>query len=499
MLGEVKRRAGMKLASCIVVLKVVSAWARRKARIGNSSPETDYPPDSLGHVIRRAARRYIPFAMIFILAMFLLTLNANSPWRGQHEDNGLAFESIAINHIRFGLAYTKGQDYIDSTVTHSVFPNHTFHPVGVPSAQQFQYFRSGPVHPILYGHHPPLLGITIAGSLLIFGYHFWAVRLVPIVFTLGALALFYLLMLLLFDAHVAALASLLFISFPITAYYGRNVAHEAPTMCCELGLAICYVLWRRSNCNAWLVGVAGCVALGAAYGWPMVFFAWILCGLNIVARRRVQACVFLASAGAATLTFGLVVTQIAWAAGWSLRTLDAAFLMRAASFGVQDSTNSALAGAFWLIRILEFNALDYGLWTWLALPVALRFMWGRLRSEGYTVRLQMIALLGLGGIAHILLFRDGAYVHDYWQFYLIPLYAVSLGWSGVTLTRWIASRSRLLSTSLRFKVQLALLVGFATIALMLAAPIIAFLYAGMSGHDPVTPLLRILAQVGRRA
>lgn len=448
----------------------------------------------------QSLKRHAPFLLVFALAAFLLTINLNVPWQASHEDNGLVFESAAINHIRFGLGYTKGQDYFDVSVIVPVITPTDTRPQGVSDAQEFQYFLTGPAHPVLYGDHPALLGLTIAGSLLLFGFHFWAVRLVPIVFTLLALLLFYRLMTLLFNVRVAAFAALLFSTFPIAAFYGRDVAHEAPTLCCEMGMALCYVLWRRSGRRGWLLGVAGCVALGGAYGWPMLFFAWILFALDSLAARRVHWGLALATAALSTAVFALVLLQIDWVSGWSLSHLSSKLAERSGSYGAEPGVFQAY---YWLKYVLHHNFLDFGPWTMLALPVALVFLWRQFRQEGLSPRIMMIALFGLGGVTHILVFRDGAYVHDYWQFYLIPFYGALLGWSGALLARRLAAHPRL--ARLRWapaRTQAAWLVAFSALAFIMGAPIIYHLFA--SGHllqfpgtNPVKPLLGALPHLPR--
>jgi 4-amino-4-deoxy-L-arabinose transferase-like glycosyltransferase len=450
---------------------------------------------------RETLARQAPFALVFALAIFLLTLNVATPWHSSHEDNGLVFESAAVNHIRFGLGFTKGQDYFDASVNPPIITASSIHPRGVSDAREFQYLLTGPAQPDLYDHHPPLLGLTVAASLVTFGYQFWTVRLVPIVFTLVALTLFYLLMTLLFRSRrLAVFAALLFITFPIAAYYGRDVSHEAPTMCCEIGMALCYALWRRRRGahaqdgmrdDRWLIGVAACVALGMAYGWPMLFFAWLLLALDTLQARRLDWRLGLATGGVVTLMFVLVVAQIAWADGWSLGTLREAFFLRSTSYGADPHGFQLYE---WVKRILHHNVLDYGPWTWLALPAALVFLWRRFQREGLTLRIQLIALFGLGGMTHMLVFREGAYVHDYWQFYLIPFYAALLGWGGCELARLLAhhplATQLLRSPNAR---QVALLCAFAVLALVMGAPLIYHLYAGGSllhfpGTEPVTPI-----------
>lgn len=503
---------------------------RRQARMWASRPRTFLPQeiaerDALPEtqprlssvrapIARRASgrevwtsrvRRHASFALVFALAIFLLTLNVATPWHSSHEDNGLVFESAAINHIRFGLGVTKGQDYFDATVNPPTITPGSIHPRGVSDAQEFRYLLTGPAQPELYDHHPPLLGLTVAASLLTFGYHFWAVRLVPIVFTLLALALFYALMTLLFQSRrLAVFAALLFITFPIAAYYGRDVSHEAPTMCCELGMALCYTLWRRRRAalpahgprdDRWLLGVAGCVALGMAYGWPMFFFAWILVALDTLLARRVDWRLVLATGGTVTLVFTLLIVQMAWVDGWSLNALREAFLVRAAANGADPH---GLQPFEWVKGILRHNVLDFGPWTWVALPAALIFLWRRYRYEGATLPIQLIALFGLGGLTHILVFREGSYVHDYWQFYLIPFYAALLAWSGYELARLLSRQ--LGSGRMRWAPragEVSVLLAFCALALVMGAPLIYHLYAGGSllhfpGTEPVAPLLGAL-------
>ena len=449
--------------------------ARAQAKAVRSTPETMAERFS---AFWRVARPHAPFALVFLLAILLLTINVTTPWQSEHEDNGLLFENAAINDIRFGLGYTHGQDYFDTTVKANIhtpgayFSDGTYHPKGVSSDQQFQYLLTGPVQPFLYGDHPPMLALSIAVSLSIFGYHFWAVRLIPIVATLIALILFYLLTLMLFDRRVATFAAALFATFPITTYYGRSVTHEAETMCCVMGMALGYLLWRRTGLNRWLIGVAACVMLGALYDWPMLFFCCMLFFLDTLRARRVNWRVALATAGAGIAVFALMITQIAWAGGWTLAHLQHQFFFRSAPIPLRADVH----------RLGYFNVLDYGFWVTPAALIALYFVWRVFRREGLSLRVQYVLLFGLGGLTHIIVFRQGSYLHDYWQFYLIPFYALTLGWAGSELAkvlakpaaRWLA---QLRITQLRIAPQSAIMVSFAVLALVVAWPYIYHFYS----------------------
>src|SRR6185437_9291304 len=84
--------------------------------------------------------RHLPFAGIFIIALYLITINVSTPWQSMHEDNGTLNESIAVNHLRYGLGVTKGQDLLDLEAKQSFGPAHG------SEAQHFAYFRYGPTH-----------------------------------------------------------------------------------------------------------------------------------------------------------------------------------------------------------------------------------------------------------------------------------------------------------------------------------------------------------------
>jgi 4-amino-4-deoxy-L-arabinose transferase-like glycosyltransferase len=77
-----------------------------------------------------------------------------------------------------------------------------------------------------YTNHPPLFSYMVALGFKVFGIHEWSARLVSIIFSLGSLILFYLIARLLWGIFIAWL-SLFFLGFsPAFLYYGRMVNHE---------------------------------------------------------------------------------------------------------------------------------------------------------------------------------------------------------------------------------------------------------------------------------
>lgn len=421
---------------------------------------------------------HLPLVLIVLFGAYLLTINVATPWATEHEDDGLFSESMAINHIRFGLGVTKGQGYPDEEARSEniAIVDRYMAPQGQTSADQWAFFLSGPVHPYVYGHHPPLHSLTVAGSLLVFGYHYWAVRLVPIVYSLAGLVLFYSIACAVFDIGVARLAAFLYSTFPIMAYFGRNVAQEAPTLFWALLLLLSYVRWRHDQRNRWLALAAVSVCIGGLYDWPLYYFACILFTVDCIAHRRFNRRLAMATVGTAAVTFIVVMAQLLWALNGNVAYLVAAFTYRTGT-GTGPGTHIPLGD--WLRSVLFSNIVMFGLWCAIATPLALLFLAARLRDEGFSLRVCIVAICGLWGLSHILIFPGGAYVHDYWQFYLLPFTALAVGWMFVAV-----GRRRLPRTVVR----VAVLCGLAGLVFLPDFLVIYTLYHGAGTFAPILPL-----------
>lgn len=411
-------------------------------------------------------KRHWLFLLIFLLAFFFITTNVNQPWATAYEDNGLAFSSIGVNQIRFGLAYTKGQSVADTEALNADLPKSI---PGVPASQEFQYLLTGPIHPFFYCDHPPLLGLTIAGAFEVFGYDFWVVRLVPLVYALATLVLFYLLVTMLFDRAVAQLASFLYATFPMMAYFGRNVAHEAPTLFWTMALLTGYVHWQRSQKRRWLILMVASIMIGGFYGWPMFYFSCILFIVDWITSRRFNRTLALTTVLPAVLTFGLVFAQIYWALNGNLKPVIDVFFVRTGSKTYGNGPTSILND---LLVLWHLNAKGYARWSTLVLPLVAVFLVRRARAEGWSLRIRVLVMTFLFGLSHILIFPGGAFFHVYWQFYFLPFYSLSIGWAGVAL-----ARKYIHSTRLR-----AVTIGASAVGVLaLSLPFIFNLYTAGSG------------------
>lgn len=374
---------------------------------------------------RRWIRRHGVFLIVLAIASILLTLNVRTPFWATHDTNGTFFTGVAANHLRLGLGYTKGQDVIAVT-EFGAFPS----TAQIPDVLD-RYFH-GETIPVRYGDHPPLLGLSIAGMIAVFGEHYTVVRMVPILYSLLGLILFYLLIVKLFDVGIARLATLIYTLFPLFAYFGRNVAHESPTLFFGLGLLTGYVWWRDGGPRQrwWAAVMVVSIVVGGCYGWPMFYLAALLFVFDWVSRRRFDLKMVGLTAVPAVLTFAAVIGQIAWAFGGSLSHLVSIFATRG------SGGDEGVTAGDWFERIIYIHGVDnFGRFVVWVLPVGVAFVAYQTFREHFSQRTMIVTTLGSWGLLHILLFREGAFVHVYWQFYLLPFVALAIAWPTVEAAR----------------------------------------------------------------
>jgi 4-amino-4-deoxy-L-arabinose transferase-like glycosyltransferase len=377
--------------------------------------------------------RLVPLIILLGLAFYLMSINFGQPWVSIHEDNGLVFMSSAINNMRFGLSYTKGETIVDTETLNADSPLSI---PNVPASQEFSYLLTGPIHPYIYPNHPPLLSLTVTASLLTFGFHFWAVRLVPLAFSLGAIILFYFLVGYLFDYGVAAFSTFLLISFPMMAYFGRNVGFEAAVTFWLLVILMGYAHWKRTGERRWLAIIGFGVAIGTLYDWPMVFFAVILFAVDALPFRRINGRLALVTLVPAFVTSILVLAQDFWALNYTLAPLVSILTLRSGGTGYGEAHISIIT---WFTQVMSWNAEGYGSWSQFVLPLAALFVVAQASQEGASLRVRLILIMFLCGLSNVLAFREGAFIHAYWQQYFLPFYAVTIGWAAVEAARRLVS------------------------------------------------------------
>ena len=173
---------------------------------------------------------------LFLYAFALLSSGLNKNWRLRHENQGATYSSQALAHRHLGLAETRGHDFF--------YNPHT----GKKTA---------------YGHHPPGLGLVLAGAFTMLGSQApWAARSVPILFHLGSLALLLLLMRFFLERRSVLLGGLLMATLPESAFYGRMVGYEPLGLFCVRLQLYAYSAYRLQGGRGFLALLALAVILG---------------------------------------------------------------------------------------------------------------------------------------------------------------------------------------------------------------------------------------------
>jgi predicted ATPase len=139
-----------------------------------------------------------------------------------------------------------------------------------------------------YPGHPPMTAWLLAGWMKVLGPYAqrdWAIRALPLAFTVMNLLLLWVLVKRVFGAGTATVAMVLASMMPMVAFYSQNVNMEPFVLTFMLGASLGYLSWAQSGSKAGFVALCACVVLGCWTDWPMHIFAGLL-GLAHAVRRR---------------------------------------------------------------------------------------------------------------------------------------------------------------------------------------------------------------------
>lgn len=343
---------------------------------------------------------------IVALQIALLGIGIGRDYRLKHEDNNALHATFARSHAQLGLGVTRGQNYFHS-----------------PASGSGEF----------YANHPPGPGLVLAAVYSLTGRDGPAVtRATAVAFHVLATLLFFGLARRVFGRDEdALLATLAFVLFPESAFFGRMVNHET------LGLPAAILLVRGcweslqegGGARRWrLVCTAACV-WGALAGWAG-FFVIAACALYAAREWLVRGNVharplfaLLTTLGA--LLFAMVAAHVLWAAGRGAGHLGELLAARMDVAGGQ--------GAAWTLgKIIEKHWRYFGLTSMAALTV---LGCRGLRGLRVSPPVEVGSVFLLAGVGYVAAFSFNAARHDYWQFFLLPAaaIAVTLAW------RWLAA------------------------------------------------------------
>ncbi len=347
--------------------------------------------------------------MIIVAGTALRMQNFTDPWTSDHRGwSGSYYGNIARNYVEHGYIETK------FGAVENVAPN---------DSSEFKY----------YVNHPPLLGLLISVSFRIFGISEWAVRLVPLLASMISLLLVFLIARKLWNNTIALYALLIFAVVPMGSFYGTLADVQGPVVLLFCLLTVYFYLQFRDNPSLSNIALM-CTALtlGALTDWPafylppLMILHYYLWQPNAARSRMIfLPLLIVLMLGAAYLPYSN------WLIGcepFDLGRLQSNFSARSAGQFPDQPFSKAFTTSTWLARVLGQYWLVFlgypivfalALWTIVTLVHVIRARSNA--SDGIYLLVLIFALM------HILIFRQGAYVHAYWSYYMLAPGSLAFG------------------------------------------------------------------------
>jgi hypothetical protein len=330
--------------------------------------------------------------LLVIAAALVRSRGIDRPWsHGDHNGWGGAFYSnIARNYVRYGYLETRFAPVIST---------------GNSPPEERRYYLT----------HPPFIGLAVSVAFHLFGEHEWSARLVPLLFGLGSIVLVFRIGSKVASRENGLVAAALFSLAPLETLYGAHVDPQGlPVTFFALLLLLAYEEGRP------LVG-AGALLLGAGFDWPIHYLSGLLAfhALFFRPERRRWAVGLLAGSLILVTSFLLYARFVAPhpRQQYLQSTPFDSFLfwsgVRVPPDRIPGRPIETPAPVEWLVRMASH--LD-SLYT---LPLLILAAFGAAASWSRGGPSSLWILLSWG-LAHILLFPLGAFVHDYWSMYLAP-------------------------------------------------------------------------------
>ncbi|MCC6803155.1 MAG: glycosyltransferase family 39 protein, partial [Anaerolineae bacterium] len=337
--------------------------------------------------------RKFPFPLILVLlaAWVFLTLNIGNPWVGHQDANG-AWISVAVRNYHWhGFFALNG--IIDQN------PDI----VGVVSP---------------YLHHPPLAVWLFTLPTAFAGYGEAVIRFGAASCTLLSGAALYVLARRLAGRQFALWSAAFYLLTPMMMYFGRMPDHEAPALLFIILFAAVLVNWlRRPTRREWWALVVLTV-LGAWTAWGALIVIGILGLMALVYTKRRAAVVMLGIVALAAVA-ALLGYYTYFYPNTGMDLIDA-FVWRTSSTALDAEGETFAVGAYILRLLLRLITL----YTPTVCVLGVIGAWYARRRGLLT---GMVSALVAAGIAYVLVFRNAAYIHDYYLLYLAPGLALVAG------------------------------------------------------------------------
>jgi len=347
------------------------------------------------------------YILILVIGFFTLANNLDKPFYGHHDWNSVQYSNIARNYLRYGYLTTK----LGQTTS-----------AGVQSPDQLNYTT----------HYPPTLPILLSFSFKIFGINETSARLVPLLFSLGSLILLLQIASQLKLSPLASLAATAVTFTPMLRYFGKLPVHEILVVFFSI-LSVKYYLQfiltsSQKNLTKFLIATV----LNGFTSWPGYFLYPFLTLHSYLYHRRLYKKVALCLLAISfTLGLHLLHTYIltgAFFGGGMIKSL----LFRLNLSQVVNSSKPDLVQFTWskyLIQQLRWITVYYTRFLVIVALISTVFIGLKIikRQSLKLAESLIITLLFFAG-SYALVFANMVYIHDYFNIFFLPFFALSFAW-----------------------------------------------------------------------
>ena len=354
-------------------------------------------------------------ALVFVVLIGLLSIRAADPWRYLHDDNGRRYSSYARTHLVRGLAETGGLDF---------------------------FYDASDGRMVPYGHHPPGLGLLLAGWFRVVGTDSpAAARTLAALFHLATAAIVLALLRTQYPGAPGLVAAFVFAVVPMSSFFGKLVNFEPFVLPLMVGAIATYWRWAERGGDGFPVTTFGLVAAGTFIDWPILLAMLVIAGDAVRRWRGGEGRRFLTVALAA-LVLGTVL-GIAVAV-WTSSAVGMHEIEKAARYRLLLHRDDR----WWQVpgKLVDYNRRYFTepvLVAQLLVAGILVADWWRGRAP--SARARLLALLGLAGFVPVVAFPSSALHHPYWQFYLLPYATLAVAHVVDTILSRLPARQRLVA------------------------------------------------------
>jgi 4-amino-4-deoxy-L-arabinose transferase-like glycosyltransferase len=349
----------------------------------------------------------LSFIVISAVAALVLAQNLDKPFIGHHDWNGVQYSNMARNFLRYGYLKTKlGQ------VTNS----------GIHQPEAFTFNT----------HHPSLLPILLSLSFKLFGISESTARLVPLLFTLGAIYCLYLISRKLNLSPVASFASGVVVFTPMLRYFGKMPVHEPLIVFFSALSVLLYLNFVKNPQQSNLLKLTAATALNGLTGWPGYFLYPLLVVHSYVYHRSLwRKIIWLPLITILTFSLHLFHTYILTG------SLLGGGLLNIVLFRLNLTGSVSPAGA----DLVQFSWLKYFIQEarWLTIyytrPLLISatiFLAAVVYKLVKKIKLSqaesIIFCLFIFSLSYPLIFSNAVFIHDYLNIFFVPFLGLSFAW-----------------------------------------------------------------------